>query len=484
MLDEVIGSFVAALGPDALTEFALTSLDRVDVPVWSVWWQAEGSATGGIGYGLTEQRARVGALGECVENVSALRALRGAPRVSGSYDDLRRRDVGGVVDPRLLGLPAGADYSDARPPQWLPMRRLQDGAEVLVPAEFVASTAGELVGAAPRGGWLTTPVSNGLGAGSSLEQAIAHAVLEIVQRDGNGLAFRALDRGIVLALDDVRDEITLAALDRLVGAGVEVLAKLASTDFGLPNVYVVGTAAGDDLLSATACGEAVHPDREVALRKAVLEFANARARKQFMHGPLDRVLRVAPPGYQAVIDAMNPADEEQRVLAAMVHWLGLGEPDWRPMLDATVLRRGSTVPFSSLPTATPRTAAELLADVHNRLQGNGFDVLVADLSPPGQAGVHAVKVVVPGLEVETVAYGRIGERNTRRLLTDGRDDLVRVGSAPPGWARVHLSADAEARLGGPAWLDRAALDRVADGLLPLYREPGRHTAQKALAAEQ
>jgi hypothetical protein len=47
MLDEVIGSFVAALGPDALTEFALTSLDRVDVPVWSVWWQAEGSATGG-----------------------------------------------------------------------------------------------------------------------------------------------------------------------------------------------------------------------------------------------------------------------------------------------------------------------------------------------------------------------------------------------------------------------------------------------------
>jgi ribosomal protein S12 methylthiotransferase accessory factor len=49
---------------------------------------------------------------------------------------------------------------------------------------------------------------------------------------------------------------------------------------------------------------------------------------------------------------------------------------------------------------------------------------------------------------------------------------------------VQLSADAEARLGGPAWLDRAALDRVADGLLPLYREPGRHTAQKALAADR
>jgi ribosomal protein S12 methylthiotransferase accessory factor len=96
--------------------------------------------------------------------------------------------------------------------------------------------------------------------------------------------------------------------------------------------------------------------------------------------------------------------------------------------------------------------------------------------------VHAVKVVVPGLEVETVAYGRIGERNARRLLEAGRDDLLRVGAAPGGWQRVHLTAGAEQRLGGPAWLDRGRLEALADGLLPLYREPGRHAAQLAQAA--
>ena len=77
---------------------------------------------------------------------------------------------------------------------------------------------------------------------------------------------------------------------------------------------------------------------------------------------------------------------------------------------------------------------------------------------------------------------QVGERNARRLLEAGRDDLLRVGAAPPGWQRVHLTPDAEDRLGGPAWLDRRALDALVDGLLPLYREPSRHTAQLALAA--
>lgn len=480
-LDHVIDAFVETLGRDALSEFSLTPLDHVGVPVWSSWWSGPDSSTGGIGYGLTEQRARVGALGECIEHVCAWRALRRATRVPGSYTGLRRRrGDDGVLDPRLLGLPAGVDFDDDRPLQWLPMRRQSDAAEVLVPAEFVASSADELPGRGPAGGWLTVPVSNGLGAGTSIEQATAHAVLEIAQRDGNGLSFRALDQGTVISLDAVTDQVTLAALDQLARAGVRVLAKLASTDFGMANIDVVGAAADDDILSATACGEAVHPDRDVALRKAVLEFANARARKQFMHGPLDAVLRVAPAGYQDVVAAMDPAAEEQRVLAAMVAWLRQPRDSWRPLVDGTVLRTRETVAFTALPTSTPADGPALLADVLSRLGGQGHDVLVADFSPGG--GVHAVKVLVPGLEVETVAYARIGERNTTRLLAAGRTDLVRVGDQPAGWSRVHLTEGAQQRLGGPAWLDRRALDAVADGLLPLYREPSRHTAQKVLRA--
>ena len=122
-----------------------------------------------------------------------------------------------------------------------------------------------------------------------MSRAMGHGVGEVLQRDGNGLEFRALDAGRVVELTGVRDPVTLDVLGRLRDAGIDPLVKLAATDFGLPNVYVVGRAPGDDLVTATACGEAVHPDRDVALRKAVLEFASARARKGFMHGPLRTV---------------------------------------------------------------------------------------------------------------------------------------------------------------------------------------------------
>ena len=93
------------------------------------------------------------------------------------------------------------------------------------------------------------------------------------------------------------------------------------------------------------------------------------------------------------------------------------------------------------------------------------------------------KLVSAGLEVETVAYGRIGERNAARLVALGRDDLLRVGDRPgDGWSRVHLTAAGRERMGGDAWLDRRAVDAVAADLLPLYREPGRHTAQQVLSA--
>ena len=489
-LEEVAERFCAALGvgergAGELLEFPVTDLDRVGVPVWATWWRSDrpGEAgSGGIGYGPTQAQARVGALGELVENASAARALRDTPPEGGSVRELRRRHgADAVVDPRLLGLPAGLPFDDDRPLQWLTVTRVRDGATVWAPAELVASEPTDLPGEPAPGGWLTTPVTNGLGAGTSWEQAARHALLEVLQRDGNGLTFRAMDAGHVIELAGVTDPATRDALDRLEGAGVEVVAKLAATDFGMVNVDVVGAAPDDDVLSATGCGEAVHPDREVALRKAVLELASSRARKQLMHGPVDRARALAPPEYAAVVAAVDPAKDEPRVLRAMLEWLRLPQDAWRPVLDRTVLREVDRTPFARLPTAPDDVS---LADVTDRLAQEGFDVLVRDLTSAeaADAGVAAAKVLVPGLEVETVAYARIGERNLTRLLAAGRDDLVRVGTRPPGWAQVHLTDEAQQRIGGPAWLDREALDRLPGLLFPLYREPARHAAPLALSS--
>ncbi|HEU0103768.1 MAG TPA: YcaO-like family protein [Mycobacteriales bacterium] len=457
-------------------EFGIRGLDPLDVPLHSAS-VAEGPdcpAGSGLGYGSTAEQARTGALGEMAEMALSTRSLAGRARVQASYAELRRAGRP-AQDPRTLCLEAGCAYDDERVLQWLPMRRLRDGEQVLVPAELVASTPNDLPGAPPPGGWLTTVITNGQGAAFDVGQATGHALLELLQRDGNAVSFRAMDTGTVLDLTGLTDPDSLALLDRCKAAGIEVLVKLASTDLGVVDVYAVG-CSGDEAvpMMATACGEAAHPDRQVAVRKALHEFAAARSRKAFMHGPLDAVRAATPPGYLDGWLAGHPPErlvEEDRALSAMLAWSRMGTPALVGLLQDTVLATRSTVAFADLPTSSP---ADLTGHVVAGLAEEGLDVLL-DVQPAATGDAVAVKALVPGLEVETMSYGRIGERGVRRLR-DRADPLVQVGARPdgPGWAQVHLTGDARERLGGPAWFDRDAARARVGPLYPLYREPGRH----------
>jgi ribosomal protein S12 methylthiotransferase accessory factor len=292
-----------------------------------------------------------------------------------------------------------------------------------------------------------------------------------------------MDTGVVVDLAGLRDPDSRALLDRLDAAGIDVLVKLASTDLGVVDVHAVGCSRDRSEpvpVMATACGEAAHPDRETAIRKALHEFASARTRKAFMHGPYDVVLPATPPGYLDSWRGGHPPErlvEEDRALEAMLAWTRMGTEALVGLLQDTVLARRSTVALADLPTWEGDDVATAVLD---RVHGAGFDVL-AELQPSAGDAV-AAKVLVPGLEVETMSYGRIGERGVARLLDRG-DPLVAVGDDPGGWARVHLTAEAQERLGGPAWFDRTGADRRVGALYALYREPGRHTVAEVLARE-
>ncbi len=478
--------YLASFPAGQVREFPVRGLDPLDVALHSAALPASAAHPGGsgLGYGATPDAARTGALGEMAEMALSTKALAGREREQGSYRELARRcGAERVQDPRTLCLEAGSAYDDDRVLQWLPTTRLRDGERVLVPAELVASAPDDLPGLPPPGGWLTTVITNGQGAAFTTADATAHAVLEVLQRDGNATAFRAMDRGVVVDLDGVTDPDTLALLDRLRAAGIDALVKLASTEFGMADVYAVGCSRDGSEptpVMATACGEAVHPDREAAVRKALHEFAAASSRKAFMHGPLDLVRSVTPPGYLDEWLSGHPPErlvEEDRALTAMLEWARMPVARLRDLLQDTVLAQRSTVRFADLPTAAP---GDLCAHVTGALAAEGHDVLVDVQRSDGEA--VAVKALVPGLEVETMSYGRIGERGVRRLLDRG-EPLVAVGARPDGagWARVHLTADAQERLGGPAWFDRAGADARVGPLYPLYREPGRHVAAQVLA---
>ncbi len=476
-LAEIAARYEAALPPGTRFSFPVTALDTAlqtgAVPSWSVTL-IPGSSSGGHGYGWDDAQAKVSALGELHERLQSTLVVPTLRSERASYSDLLATyGAGAVIDPLTLSLPAGSPYTPDMTRLWTTMTRFGTGETVWVPLETAASSLTEL----PEGyDPLYTSVSNGLGAGFSTEQALSHALFELLQRDGNSVNYRALDRGIGVDLSGAAlPERVTGLLERFAASGIDVRVKLAATDFGLTNLYVVGARAqGEEPgIMAAGAGEACGADRNVTLEKALLEFAAARTRLAFNHGPLEAVEKLAPPGYlERYREAFSTIPEEVRALGAMTEWVGLEPRALRDRLNPVYDVR-SRVAWADLPHSQPTDA---LTDAVMRL--SGFELLYLELATPEakEQGVVAVKAVMPGLEVETVSYGRLSARNLRRLLERG-SPLVGLGSPPAGAAPVRLSAEAEATFGGPAWLDVGALGALTEPLYPLYREPTRHAVR-------
>ncbi len=236
-----------------------TPLDRLDIPVQALTLFPSNEAGGsgvswplceGIGYGETAEAARVGAYGELTEEVSSSAALTRLPRVTGSYREmLARHGERGVVDPIALCLEAGSFYTPDTVLEWVEGRRWSTDAPILIPAEFVAC-AGMDLPPQPGVSRLVTPITNGHGAGTTLAMAQSHGLLELLQRDGNSVHYRALSDTTAIDRDTITDPAARALLDRYDAAGIEIIIKVAATDFGFVNLYVVGYDRSD---STGAC---------------------------------------------------------------------------------------------------------------------------------------------------------------------------------------------------------------------------------------
>jgi ribosomal protein S12 methylthiotransferase accessory factor len=432
-----------------VVEFPIHGIDRLGIPVWTAaCWTPKGVLCNGVGYGATDDEARRSAWGELWESWCVHRHVRAAPLVRAAYADVADR----AIDPLTLCLPAGSPYDPDRELAWI---EAVDGR--LLPVEWVASRPADLPEGIDPADCLITPITNGLGAHEDLERAARHGLRELQQRDGNSVAYRALDRGRVIDLDEPGDELG-ALLARFADAGVRPVVKLADPVPGAFSVYAV---AHDDRpphgLSLAACGEAADPDPRRAIRKALLELASSRSRRIFNHAPFAAFRHVLPAGYEDRVRAAPLPAEEGRALRATLRWVTLDHETLRREI-APILAVRETVALSALgdpPPDEPATA----------------DPVVVALSPP-DAPMAAAKVVAPGLEVETMSYGRLGARNLERLVRAGERFAGR-GAPPPGALPVR---------GADGWLHPGRLAERVGPLYALYREPGRHSA--ALVAER
>lgn len=482
-------AYLAAFPRGEIVAFPLTPLDVTGVPVWVVALFPDDPALDGImpygvGYGEDEGQAVLGALGEIAEMVFPTLSLSARPKIRGSHAELSRTlGTASVADPLTLCLPAGSPVGRDTPLEWVEATRWSDRRTVLVPIDLAAYSSREL---SPGYRPFTTIISNGMGAGPSMEWAVGHGLLELLQRDGNGLLFRALDQGVLLDLPQPPAPAVQALLDRYAAAEIEVMPKFATDEFGIANLYCVGRERGDrpppTPIMLTACGEAAHPDAEAALVKALCEFSASRARKAFAHGPAALAERVAPPGYIERFLARSGGAakaSDPRAFREMQRWTRASAGELAGWLTDNVHAVRDHKSFADLPQVGALDGETRAARVIEAVERAGFDVLVVDMAP-ADSPIATVKVIVPGLEVETMSYARIGERNTRKLLDR---DLGLVGFGPTSETRrpVRLTEEAVARLGGQPWFDVARAAELVGPLYPLYREPeAHHVAAAAL----
>jgi ribosomal protein S12 methylthiotransferase accessory factor len=206
-----------------------------------------------------------------------------------------------------------------------------------------------------------------------LLEAVVHGICELVERDGIALwhvlgARGQSERRIDPATIDDPDCRWL--LDRFASAGIEVCIWDLTTDVGVATFRVHSVDRTDGFRPALpAGGSGCHPDRAVALARALSEAAQSRV--TYISGARDDAGRAAYAERHS-FDAVNEARRE------------LEQPVSRSYLD--------------VPTRRADALDEDVAWLLSRLTDAGLrQVIVVDLSDPDM-GVAVVRVVIPGLE--------------------------------------------------------------------------------------
>ncbi|WP_274386405.1 YcaO-like family protein [Streptosporangium soli] len=394
----------------------ITWLDRIGIPVYNaISPRSHDVISVYNGKGARPIDAMTSAVMEGIERFSAWLPVR--PAAIASYEELLSQGRA-VLNPRDYNLELSRHYRDDAPLSWVEGYDLLNEEPVLLAQDCAVYNI--KMHEPPTYEISTT---NGLASGNSLEEAICHALCEVIERDSITIAellssqlAQVLEKGMHVErqpaavserLKGLHPHIDLESLppraqalvQQVRTAGIEMRVINITTDIGIPS-FMAATA--EDLgptVSKGHGGFGTHPDAEVALLRAISECAQGRA------------VDIQAMREDISLPGENVPKNQYHVRRSST--LDKGSWAWRPV--------GKLMPVSAVPS---HETDDIVADIRfmvSRLRACGIDRVVAvDLSPPG-IPVSVVRVVVPHLESWGVDYSKLGPRSAQawtRALTD------------------------------------------------------------------
>ena len=368
----------------------ITRLDRLGLPVYAGVRPRGRTLRVHAGKGLEADEARIGALMESIELAWAERDSVMAPDATATWAELSRDW------PQWMQLSHLAPQQGVRVDAGVPWPAVRceclwsgsdDGQSLLMPAELV-----RLPQVRGAGTGLFPWSSNGLASGSSLAEATLHGLLELLERDTRAL-HGARDRSrLLMRMPGAFESLATTWSAR----GVHLLVRELPNEFGLAcfTAYLHEPSSPEVNLAG---GSGLHPDRGIALARAVSEAAQSRLSN--LHGGRDDITGFFDK-YRQEAATRQPA--EARLLASLAC-------------------KDRSVNFDDVPHQRWRSPARALSEVCDRLEAKGMPLVLRHRIagpevPRAKFPMHVVKLMVPGLEMLESHNRRVGHRLLSRLL--------------------------------------------------------------------
>lgn len=356
----------------------ITDIDNLRIPVYSVYRKMTAKGTFGNynGKGVTPDQAKASAIMEAMERYSA--ELRETDTiVCGTLEEMRNAGVS-YLEPADMILPArvmnGLEASEIA---WTKCYDILRGENVWVPACAVFYPYypdGDLQ--------LFRFHTNGIAAGNTIEEAILHAMFEVIERDAWSIA-ESLNMTKADVIIDSEDSIPGKLLRLFKDAGVEVNLKNLTVDTGVTTI----AASSDDIRTKDPemlnIGLGAHLDPEIAVIRALTEVAQSRTTHK--HG-----LKI-----NAELQKKTRDMGYENIKKVNALWYRSNK---------------NKIKLSELKNEATPYVLDDIELVLGKIMDAGFDrVVVADLTRP-EIGIPVVRVIIPGMEVSAMDSEREGLR--------------------------------------------------------------------------
>jgi ribosomal protein S12 methylthiotransferase accessory factor YcaO len=406
----------------------ITYLDKLYIPNYSsILPGTEDSIWVYSGKGPTKIHAKVSALMESIERFCSLPSTYSNSIISGSYSQLSKSYK--VLHPDEVVEPVESIYSDNQSiMDFIPGFDLLNEEEILVPAQLAFS---RYFSKLPSVNIFPYSHTNGLASGNVLEEAICHALCEVIERDAvsiaevcaSSLPYSLLEKFMIFfknirqigsqltdisGIDFVDDssifpDVNISEIanmfdpvkflvERFDDAGISLLIKdITQKDIGIPTF----TASSIEWISSNygyfAIGYGTHLDSRIALIRAITELTQTRAVN--IQGARDDCRKIE---YK----------ENDEIYKRKWQFMPATSSRFRP-------NNKKTIAFSEIKSYIMDDILDDIKFILNRLKKAGLKrVIIVDLTHP-KLGIPVVRAIVPGLE--TFEVGRLF-RNTDLVI--------------------------------------------------------------------